>query len=523
MVPTTQHHHPEQQTIRWLIPLALIALIALLVLPRLQRPAPAAAPVLWPTRGWQTAAPEEQGFDSARLAEGIQAMRDRQINIHSLLIVRNGKVLVDAVFYPYDGAATHEVASVTKSIMPALVAIAAEQGKLSLDAPMLSFFPDRAVANRDAWKERITVRHLMRMSSGLECTDTGDEATLREMRVSPDWAQFTLDRTVVTEPGAAFTYCSPAIHLLSPILQQATGMTAQAFAQQYLFGPLGISDVRWLTDPQGYNRGSEGIYFHPQDMAKIGYLWLHQGEWEGAQIVPRAWIDQSVSVQMAQTGRDDTYGYGWWITGEDPHEYAAVGRGGQRIQVYPAQQMIVVTTGGGFEYDEIVPLLEPAVVDLAQPLPANPSGVAQLNAALATVAQAPAPLPVAPLPAAARAISGRTIACDSNPIGITTMRLDFAEGPEAIFDLRLSDGNEMLRMPIGLDGIYRMSAGPHDLPQGNRGFWKDATTFSLEYDNIANNDHILFQVRVAGDQVQFTAQETAHELGATFTCRLKEP
>lgn len=271
----------------------------------------------WPTEAWQTSTPEAQGIDSAKLAQALLTMREQEIDIHSLMLVRNSEIVVDAYFYPYDGQTVHEVASVTKSVMTTLIGIAADQGKLSLDDPMLSFFPDRTVANGDAWKENITVRHLASMSSGLDCTNERDEATLREMRTGVDWVQFALDREVRWEPGSHFVYCSPAIHLLSPILQQATGMTALDFARQYLFEPLGIGDAIWLTDPQGYNRGSEGLYLHPHDMAKLGYLWLNNGVWEGEQVVSREWVESSVTPQIDVPGGGDDYGYGWWITRGD--------------------------------------------------------------------------------------------------------------------------------------------------------------------------------------------------------------
>lgn len=523
MIPPLKEHRTERMILLWLVPLTIVALLVLLLVPRPRAPAPLAPPTYWPTQGWQSSTAEEQGFDSVKLAAGLQAMRDQNINIHSLLIVRNGKVVVDAAFYPYDGTSVHEVASVTKSIMPALVAIAAEQGKLSLDAPMLAFFPDRSIANRDTLKERITVRHLASMSSGLDCTAERDEATLGEMRASDDWVQFALDREVVWEPGSHFVYCSPAMHLLSPILQQATGMTALDFARQHLLAPLGIRDVIWLTDPQGYNRGSEGIYLHPRDMAKIGYLWLNNGQWDGRQVIPREWAEASVMVQMAETGDDDKYGYGWWITGEDPVEYAATGRGGQRIQVLPTLNAIVVTTGGGFEFDEIVLFLEPAVVDMQEPLPANPDGVAQLEAAVKAVAQPPAPQPVAPLPDVAREISGKTFVFEPNPAEMETAVLTFDESAEASLAVKNFGSDQVVSLSIGLDGVYRMSSGDHNLPQGYRGSWADAQTFVLEYDNIANNDHATYRLRFEGDRVLIEGQETAHELGVTFEGRLQEP
>jgi CubicO group peptidase (beta-lactamase class C family) len=160
---------------------------------------------------------------------------------------------------------------VTKSVTTTLVGIAADQGKLRLDDPVLSFFPDRAVANRDARKERVTVAHLASMTSGLDCVATPDEPTLAEMTASADWVQFTLDRPMVAEPGTTFSYCSPGMHLLSAVLTRATGMSELDFARQNLFEPLGIRDVVWPVDPQGFNHGWGDVYLYPRDAAKLGY------------------------------------------------------------------------------------------------------------------------------------------------------------------------------------------------------------------------------------------------------------
>ncbi|HSR29202.1 MAG TPA: serine hydrolase domain-containing protein, partial [Anaerolineae bacterium] len=196
----------------------VVVLLALVVIPWLRGAESPSAPAYWPTTGWQSSTPEAQGIDSDKLAQALLAMREQNVQIHSLLLIRNGYVVADATFYPYDGQTVHDMASVTKSVMTTLIGITVDQGKLDLDDPMLSFFPDRAIANLDGAKERITVRHLASMSSGLDCTREGDELTLQEMQASPDYVQFVLDRKVAWEPGSHFVYCSPAIHLLSPIL-----------------------------------------------------------------------------------------------------------------------------------------------------------------------------------------------------------------------------------------------------------------------------------------------------------------
>ncbi len=505
----------------WIVPVTVLALLALVLIPpHLRGPEQVSTPAYWPTQGWRSSIPEEQGIDSAKLAEALLTMREQKINIHSLMIIRNGEVVADAYFYPYDGKTVHDQASVTKSVMTTLIAIAADQGKMQLDQPMVSYFPGRTIANRDAFKERITVRQLTSMSSGLDCMSEGDEATLREMKASPDWIRFTLDRKAVWEPGTHFVYCSPGLHLLSSILQQATGMTALDFARQNLFEPLGIRDVIWQTDPQGYNRGSEGLYLHPHDMAKLGYLWLNKGQWERKQIVSRDWVENSVRAQI-ETGGDDDYGYGWWVHTGDPVAYSAIGRGGQRIIVVPAWNLMVVMTGGGFEFDDIEPLVVSALVDMKKPLPANPAGVAQLDAALAAVSQ-PAPQPVAPLPEMARAISGKTFVFEPNPLEIENLRFEFNDSAEAILHVTSTDSGKTPPWPIGLDGIYRLFPGDYNLSQGLRGYWADAQTFVLESDEIANNDHVILRMRFEGDRVVIEGQETSHEIGVRVEGRLEK-
>lgn len=470
----------------------------------------------WPTSGWQACPPEEQGVDSARLADGLMAIRERGLYLHSLMIVRNGYALLDASFYPYDGKAAHDVASVTKSIMTTLIGIAADQGLLRLDDPALSFFPGRKIAARDAAKERITLRHLAGMSSGLDCTAANDEQTLHEMERAEDFVRFILDRKMIFEPGARFVYCSPGMHLLSAILQRATGMTALDFARRHLFTPLGIRDVIWPADPQGVSHGWGDIRLHPRDMAKLGLLWLNKGRWEDKQVVSAEWVEASVKRQV-KTGRNDDYGYGWWITDEDG-AYAAIGRGGQRVQVWPSINAMLVMTGGGVDIDDIEPFLTPAFAALGKPLPPNPAGVARLEAVLAAVRKPPAAKPVPPPPATAEKISGRTYVFEANPLDIEEMGLIFPGPSEAAMTIKIR-GGQAESWPVGLDGDYRFSKGPYGLPQGLRGGWVDERTFAAEYDNIANNDHLMLRLTFQEDRLTVESRETAHELGFRFEGR----
>jgi CubicO group peptidase (beta-lactamase class C family) len=473
-------------------------------------------PDYWPTDGWRSSTPEAQGIYSDKLADLLLAVREQNIQIHSLLVIRNDYVVADATFYPYDGQTVHNVASVTKSLMTALIGIAADQVKLNLDDTMLSFFSDRAIANLDERKEEITVAHLASMSSGLDCTAEADELTLQEMVASPDWVQFVLDRKVAWQPGERFVYCSPAIHLLSPILQHATGMSTLDFARQYLFEPLGFGEVMWPKDPQGYYNGWADVSLHPHDMAKLGFLFLHKGQWEAQQIVSRRWVEEATRAQMVTD--DDLYGYGWWLDPAVASGYHAVGRGGQYIYILPEWNMILVTTGGGFEMDEIAELLLASFSDFETPLPANPEAVARLDRAIDAVVQPPERTPVAALPDIARLISGQTYVFDPNPADLESITFEFDDSSEATVSF-----NSTGSAPVGLDNVYRFSPGPDGRAVAFRGTWIDAQTFSLEYDGITNNDHSLLQFHFDGDRVDVNAQETAHDASAPFAGWLQRP
>jgi len=471
--------------------------------------AAAAVDVIWPDKSWQTATPESEGIDSAKLAQALFDIRSTGMNIHSLLVIRHGKLVLDAKFYPYDGKVPHELASGTKSIMTTLIAIAADQGKLDLDQPMVSFFQDRTIANLDQRKERITVRHLTGMVSGLLCTPDYDEQTLGDMVKSIDCVQFVLDRPMAAEPGARFIYCSPGMHLLSAILQQATGMTTLDFARANLFEPLGIKEVIWPADPQGVTYGWGDIRLFPEDAARIGYLWLNGGRWKDKQIVSADWVKQSASLQI-KTGQEDgdDYGYGWWImTGDAIPQYSAIGRGGQRIGVLPSLDIVYVTTGGGFEPSDATDRIGAALADMEKPVAENPEGVAKLNEALRLITEPPAAGAVSPLPAMALAVSGKTYALDANPFDLRTLRIDFSGGAEARLQLDFAKPENRRDGLIGLDGVYRMTTGRFGLPLGLRGQWSDEHTFTLEYEEIANRDAYRLDARFLGEKIILSIKE----------------
>jgi CubicO group peptidase (beta-lactamase class C family) len=453
---------------------------------------------------WPTTTPEEQGIDSAKLAAALLTMREQAAGIHSLMVIRDGKVLVDATVYPYAGSSPHDLGSVTKSVLTTLIGIAIAQGKLQLDDPVLSFFPDRTIANHDERKERMTVADLARNTSGLACLREPGEPTQAAMAASDDWVQFVLDLPMAAEPGSRWEYCSPGFHLLSAILTEATGTTALDFAWQNLFGPLAMRDVIWPADPQGYTRGAGDLMLRPHDAAKLGQLWLNRGIWAGRTVVSPAWVEAAATAQATTYEKNQDYGYGWWIVHDSPvgGEFRMDGRGGQFVDVLPALDMVVATTGAGaFELGDVTSLLAPALIDPTRPLPPNPAALAMLAETVASLGEAPTPQPTPSLPAIAAAISDATIVFPPNPTQIATIRLGFAEPEVASLEVAIAGAEHPIVAPVGLDGVYRFSPGDFGLAQAARGAWTDPQTLVLEYTTVANNDAYELRLRFAGKTV----------------------
>jgi len=487
--------------------------------------APAPSVAYWPTEGWRTSTPEEQGMDSELLAGAVDYLMGQDgYNIHSLLVIRNGYIVADAYFYPFAEGSLHDVASVTKSVTSTLVGIAIAQGYISgVDQTVLSLFPERMAANLDADKEAMTVEDLLTMRSGLTCIAEPAEITLFAMQAEPDWVQFTLDLPMSEAPGTRFVYCGPNCHLLSAMIKETTGLTALDFAEENLFGPLGFSDVIWPAGPLGNNHGWGDLLLTPHDMARLGFLYLQEGLWDGEQVLSPEWVE--AATHAPQDAESPNYGYLWWL-GTHPvvgEHYRADGRGGQYIYVCPEMEMMIVITGGGGTNmpavrDEFLTSYVIPAVKSDGPLAANPDGVASLQSALAQAAAPPSvePEPVPPLPDMAEQVSGRTYTVDDNMFDVRSFSLAFSEENEAVFTYGSAQAGEEyeVELLVGLDGIDRIAPGRYGLPAAARGRWESDDTFVIRMNEIGNIN--TWQIRAAfeGDGVTVEMVEVGTGLGA---------
>lgn len=435
-------------------------------------------------------------MDSKVLADAFDYIHQHQVPIHSLQIVRNGYLVLDAYFWPFQDGQLHDLASVTKSVTSTLVGIAIGQHELdSVTQTLPAVFGQRPIANLDERKVRMTIEDLLTMTSGLDCHVEHGEITLSQMMGSPDWIQYMLALPMVAEPGSRFAYCSGGMHLLSGVITRATGMSTLDFARRELFGPLGIVDVAWPPDPQGIPHGWGDLHLQPRDMAKIGLLWLNGGRWENRQIVPADWMRAAIQVHSHPGfGNGQEYGYGIWVYPDrTPPEFEGLGRGGQRISVVPAKNLVVVFTGGEFEPGDIGSFIGRAIRS-DQPLPEDPVGSVRLAAAVHDATKPPIAHPISPTPPLARAISGRTYILDRNPLDLRSLTLTFPGGPEARLQLELSDRRDGPRA-VGLDGVPRVSPnGRLGLPVAVSGAWESDSTFVLDYNEVGNINAYRFRM-----------------------------
>jgi CubicO group peptidase (beta-lactamase class C family) len=358
---------------------------------------------IWPTRGWATSTPEAQGIDSNALAGALAAIRAEHLPVHSLLIERHGRIVLDAYFYPFANNRLHDVTSVTKSVTSTLVGIALGARRLNdLNAPVLTFFPEETAAAGDPRKARVTLAQLLSMTSGIDCSPSAGRSFLQQMEGSRHWASFALDRRQAAEPGSTFAYCAGNMELLSAVLTRSTGTSAATFAQRELFAPLGIESAVWPSDADGITHGFSDLRLEPRDMAKLGYLWLHDGVWDGKQIVPASYL-RAARTPYANVAMNTQYGYGMWIHPEcgpagGAIDFEADGSNGQRIAVIPSLDMVEVITGSGLDANAVSALIvDVAKSDMA--LPENPAGDARLASHVAAVALAPAMKLAADIPA----------------------------------------------------------------------------------------------------------------------------
>lgn len=300
----------------------------------------------WPTEKWMTDSPESQGVDSKELMGILEKIDNENLLVDSIVVIRNGVKIMDAVKYPYKRDIPHNLYSCTKSVMSILIGIAIDKGYIGgVDTPVLSFFSEYSEEELYPGWDKITLKHLLTMTSGI----TNDfyapnSSNYWTMQDTDDWVDFILSSRLYTKPEIQkFSYSNMTSFLLGAILNKQTGQSPLDFANENLFKPLGITNLSWsTTSPDGVHTGATDLNLMTTDFAKIGLLFLQNGNWEGKQIVSEEWVLQSTAQQVVDASPMGKYGYGyqWWKDAADG--YYALGSFGQFLIVNPGKNLLVV-------------------------------------------------------------------------------------------------------------------------------------------------------------------------------------
>jgi CubicO group peptidase (beta-lactamase class C family) len=309
--------------------------------------------------------PEAQGVSSAGVLAFVDAA-DRDIDsLHGLVLVRHGHVVAEGWWAPYSAESPHSLYSLSKSFTSTAVGLAAAEGKLSVDDPVLKFFPDDAPSGLSNNLKAMRLTDLLRMSTGQQSEPP--------RRAEEAWTKTFLKHPVPFKPGTHFLYNTSATYMLSAAVQKATGQTVLDYLKPRLFEPLGIDKPTWEASPQGISAGGYGLSIRTSDIAKFGQLYLQKGKWEGKQLVPESWVETATARQTSNGSNpasdwDQGYGYQFWRCRHGA--YRGDGAFGQFCVVLPEQDAVIAITAGvrdmqavlNLVWDKLLPAFKPSAL-----------------------------------------------------------------------------------------------------------------------------------------------------------------
>jgi CubicO group peptidase (beta-lactamase class C family) len=328
--------------------------------------------------GWETASLASVGMAARPLVNMMNRLDGTaEHNIHSLVIVKNGKLVFEEYFpgdkfnlaqptgeTGFDRDDAHNLCSVTKSFTSALIGIAIDRGFIqSVDQKVFDFFPEHEeLLTAVPQKGDITIAHLLTMTAGIEWDDEttsyfDPRNDMYQLFNSFDPIEYILSRDLAVTPGSVFDYSNCNSNVLGEIVRRASGRRLDGFSAMHLFNKLGVTDFQWQMLPDDVVFASGDLRLRPRDMAKFGYLHLNDGLWNGTQIISPEWVEASTGEHIQLDGGpydmwEDGYGYHWWrwdsIYGVDFEAYMAQGWGGQWIIVCPRRNVVIVSTAGNY-------------------------------------------------------------------------------------------------------------------------------------------------------------------------------
>lgn len=295
-------------------------------------------------KSFERVSPESQGVESSHVAGFLNELRDDPtLDMHGVIVLKNGKVITEATWGAYDHRVWHITHSECKSITGLAVGILIGEGKLSLDDKLVDIFMTRMNKINQFTHRNITIRHLLTMTSGVSFNEAGSVT-------ETDWVKCFLESVILKEPGTSFNYNSMNTYMLGCVIKEVTGQGLTEYLTPRLFQPLGIENFFWEKCPKGNEKAGWGLYILPEDIAKIGQMVLNGGRFEDQQIVPADWIEQATSAQMKTPETLGAYDYGYQIwVGRKERSFLFNGMFGQNVLGFFDTGVLVVSNAGNNE------------------------------------------------------------------------------------------------------------------------------------------------------------------------------
>lgn len=458
--------------------------------------------------------PEDEGFSSKGLSEIFTYVKENKINIHSLLIVRNKKIILDACFYPFRADLQHDIASCTKSITSILIGIAIDKGYIkSEDQLVSSFFPEIKLTGKGF--ETLSIKNLLTMTSGFNCGSSNEDSLFNELFPSNNWPKFIFDIPFVADPGQQFSYCSCNYYLLAEIICRATQLSPEDFAKKYLFNDLGIKSFYWSKNNHGINYGWGDLALKPYDLAKIGQLLLDDGKWNNKSIISVDWVKKAKSMNTVFSNGNG-YGYGFWI--DKDHSWNAEGRGTQRLHIDSIHQAIVVVTAGGLADDEKERIGEMIGSSLhadkklkRDPVAFNRFKKMELLAAKAAI-DSPGYISNA---TGNGKLFNKEIIFPANSLAIKSAEIRWEK--EHLSLILKRTGEKTVIYPLGMGAGYKFyqDAGSGHL-YALRGYWKTSNEFEIEFNMLSKINKYLIDFEIGDNRSEVFIKEGTHKINEAF-------
>jgi CubicO group peptidase (beta-lactamase class C family) len=458
--------------------------------------------------GLPRSTPEAQGISSAVILQFVEAAEQKLNALHSIMIVRHGQVVTEGWWAPYAANEPHMLFSLSKSFTSTAVGLAVNEGKLTVDDPVLKFFPDEAPAEPSANLKAMRVRDLLTMSTGHH-QDAIDNFPYRD----PDSVvRKFLALPVAHKPGTFFVYNTPATYMLSAIVQKVTGQSVLDYLRPKLFEPLGITNPQWEASPQGISMGGFGLSVRTEDIARFGQLYLRKGEWQKKQLVPAPWVETATS-RHASNGSSPTsdweqgYGYQFW---RSRHGYRGDGAHGQFCLVLPQYDTVIAFTSGtrdmgsvmNLAWEMLLPALKPAA------LPADAAAHKKLTAKLASLTLRPQTRmtnggsAVSTTNAKAAAAAGTRYTFPTNPQSIESISLDAADANGRItLTMRIAGTDQKIEASPDAWTKQTVTLRGAPDPIATSGAWSADDTYKLSIVRYQTPFTADYTLRFAADQL----------------------